>query len=288
MSTLKPCCATGSLHTGEPKGRITKVHGLDCYVADAPSGTPVKGIIVIIPDAFGWTFPNNRVLSDDYAKKGFTVYLPEFMDGFVMPPDIMDSMKAFSATGLWGNLAKVGHFLYMVRNFFPFLYYCRAAASGPRVYGFLKALKKNEAKDLPIGTAGFCWGGQFVTALCHDEIKADDGKRLTVAGFVAHPSFLRYPADIEKIVLPYSCAASEIDPQMSADNAKQTEEVLKSKTAKTKDQGVEHEFVMYKGVHHGFAVRADEDAKHEAEAGKKAEEQAVNWFTRWFANPPPS
>lgn len=145
-----------------------------------------------------------------------------------------------------------------------------------------------------------------MTALCHDEVKADDGKRLTVAGFVAHPSFLKYPGDIEKIVLPYSCAASEIDPQMSADNAKQTEEILKSKTAKTKDQGVEHEFVMYEGVHHGFAgksdilrgsqrgcangfvVRADEDAKHEAEAGKKAEKQALSWFTRWFANPPPA
>lgn len=92
-----------------------------------------------------------------------------------------------------------------------------------------------------------------MTALCQNAVKADDGSRLTVCGFVAHPSFLKYPADIEKIVLPYSCAASEIDPQMSPENAKQTEEVLTSKTAKTKDQGVEHEFVMYKGVHHGFA-----------------------------------
>lgn len=73
-----------------------------------------------------------------------------------MPPEIMDSMKAFSATGLWNQLAKVGHFLYMVRNFVPFLYYCRAAAAGPRIYSFLKALNKDEAKDLPVGTAGFC------------------------------------------------------------------------------------------------------------------------------------
>lgn len=92
-----------------------------------------------------------------------------------------------------------------------------------------------------------------MTALCRNEVKADDGSRLTACGFVAHPSFLKYPNDIEGIVLPYSCAASEIDPQMSPDNAKQTEDILKSKTAKTKDQGVEHEFVMYKGVHHGFA-----------------------------------
>lgn len=65
---------------------------------------------------------------------------------------------------------------------------------------------------------------------------------------------LTFPQDIEKIKLPYSCAASEFDGQMSPENAKQTEEILKAKTAKTKDSGIEHEFVMYKGVHHGFAV----------------------------------
>lgn len=77
---LKQCCATGSLHTGTPTGRTETLHGLDCYIADAPQSPP-KGIIIIIPDAFGWTLPNNRILADDYAKNGFTVYLPEFMQG---------------------------------------------------------------------------------------------------------------------------------------------------------------------------------------------------------------
>ena len=78
---LRQCCAAGSLHTGIPTGRIGKVHGLDCYIAEAPNGSP-KGVVVIIPDAFGWTLPNNRILADDYAKNGnFTVYLPEFMNG---------------------------------------------------------------------------------------------------------------------------------------------------------------------------------------------------------------
>lgn len=93
-----------------------------------------------------------------------------------------------------------------------------------------------------------------MTRLCSDEVKADDGSRLIVCGYTAHPSRLTYPDDIEKIALPYSCAASEFDYQMSSDNAKQTEEILKAKTAKSRDQGIEHEFVMYKGAHHGFAV----------------------------------
>lgn len=70
---LKQCCASGSLHAGTPTGKVGKVHGLDCYTAEAPNESP-KGFVVIVPDAFGWTFPNNRILADEYAKKGnFTV-----------------------------------------------------------------------------------------------------------------------------------------------------------------------------------------------------------------------
>ncbi|KAF7187391.1 Hydrolase tropI [Pseudocercospora fuligena] len=291
--SLKPCCATGSLHTGTPTGRIEKVQGLDCYIADAPNGNP-KGVIVIIPDAFGWTLPNNRILADDYAKNGFQVYLPEFMQGIAIPLDLLVSMKALQETGFWAQIDKVRHLAYMMWHFLPFMLYNRPAVAGPRVYDFIKALKKNEAKDLPLGTAGFCWGGYFVTQLCHNRIKADDGNRLTDCGFVAHPSFLTFPKDIEGIELPYSCAAAQGaqgskggDPQMPPEAAKQTEEILKAKTAKMKDQGIEHEFIMYEGASHGFAVRADEDDKEEAARGKKAEEQAVQWFSRWFANPPP-
>lgn len=75
------CCASGSLHTGTPTGTIKKVHGLDCYVAEAPNGSP-NGVVVIIPDAFGWALPNNRILADEYAKKASSlVLLPDLMNG---------------------------------------------------------------------------------------------------------------------------------------------------------------------------------------------------------------
>lgn len=156
------------------------------------------------------------------------------------------------------SLSKIPHIFYAMYHFLPFLYWCRPSVTGPRIFKFLKDLKSNEAKDLPVATAGFCWGGKFVTQFCWDgeENRTKDGKRITVCGFVAHPSFLKYPDDIEKIQLPYSCAASEIDPQMSAEQAKQTEGILKEKTQKGQAGGIVHEFVMYHGAHHGFAVRA--------------------------------
>jgi len=199
----------------------------------------------------------------------------------------MVSFKALSAPGFWNQVYKASHFAYLLRWFIPFMVYCRPAIASPRIFTFFKSLKDAEAEALPIGTAGFCWGARYVTQLCWDQTRTDAGKRLVDCGFIAHPSMLNYPGDINMVVLPLSCAAAEHDQQMSPDNAKQTREILVAKTAKTKDSGVEHEFVFYDGAHHGFAVRADEGDEQEARQGNKAEEQAVNWFNRWFAHPPP-
>lgn len=187
-----------------------------------------------------------------------------------------------SATGFWNQIYKVGHAAYIARYIIPFLIANRRSISEPRVFNFLHALKENEATDLPIGTAGFCWGAPFVTKLCWNEAdnKTSSGRQVTVCGYVAHPSSLKYPDDIEKVVLPYSVAASEHDQMMSPEQAKQTEGILVEKTGK--GEGM-HEFVMYHGAHHGFAVRADEKDTEEAERGKKAEAQAVAWFGKWFA-----
>jgi dienelactone hydrolase len=78
-----PACVSGAVHDGSPKGKVDKVAGLDAYIAEPDSPTSKKpGIIVIIPDIFGWELINSRLLADDYAEKsGRTVYLPDFMFG---------------------------------------------------------------------------------------------------------------------------------------------------------------------------------------------------------------
>ena len=65
---------------GTPTGTVTTLHGLNTYIA-RPEGTP-KGLVVMIPDIFGWEVSNSRLLADSYAKiGGFLVYLPDFMAG---------------------------------------------------------------------------------------------------------------------------------------------------------------------------------------------------------------
>jgi hypothetical protein len=81
-----PACFSGHVHNGVPGGKIETIHGLPTYVATPADGVTPKGIIVVISDAFGWEFINNRILSDNYAEKGgFIVYLPDFMNGLLHP-----------------------------------------------------------------------------------------------------------------------------------------------------------------------------------------------------------
>lgn len=75
-------CFSGHQHEGQPRGTRTQFHGLDTYVVEPPGGRQAKGIIVIIPDAFGIQFINSQLLADTYATKGdYRVYLPDFMRG---------------------------------------------------------------------------------------------------------------------------------------------------------------------------------------------------------------
>jgi len=75
-------CFRGGITTNEPTGTETIIHGLSTYVAQPEEGVAPKGLVVIITDAFGWSFVNNRVLCDRYAKRGnFLVYCPDFMNG---------------------------------------------------------------------------------------------------------------------------------------------------------------------------------------------------------------
>jgi dienelactone hydrolase len=75
-------CFSGAIHTGNPTGSTTTLHGLPVYVALPRDGSTPKGVVVMIPDAFGWDFVNNRLLCDAYAEKGgWLVYLPDFMGG---------------------------------------------------------------------------------------------------------------------------------------------------------------------------------------------------------------
>ncbi len=92
-----PDCFSGHVHDGHPAGKEIEIHGLKAYVTEPPEGTPVKGLIVIVPDAFGWAMPNVRLVADVYAKRcGCRVYVPEFMDGKALKLELLMTVNGHS------------------------------------------------------------------------------------------------------------------------------------------------------------------------------------------------
>ncbi|KAI9720163.1 MAG: hypothetical protein M1812_002980 [Candelaria pacifica] len=271
-----PCkdCVSGVVHSGTPTGSTNKIHGVDTYFASPSNGGPPRGIIVVVPDVFGWTFSNTRVLADSYAKKGnFTVYVPDFM-----------------------NAAQV------LSNFIPFLVRNRAGVAKPRIHTFLKALRDSpETQGVPIGVAGFCWGGLHAAQAAHPfSVAGKKEKPLIDAAFVAHPVGLKVPADIEALDVPFSLAIGNKDMAMNMKAVGEIQDALgKKKTAET------HEVKVYDGAKHGqwfsarnknpidltdvkrvgFAIRGNPGDEKEKAAGIEAEDQAVAFFSRYLSSP---
>ncbi|KFY28203.1 hypothetical protein V491_00578 [Pseudogymnoascus sp. VKM F-3775] len=283
-----PCraCVSGTLSEITPTGTETTIHGLPTYVA-RPEGES-KGLIIYIPDAFGWKFPNNRALADQYAKNGgFTVYLPDFMNGHALSDKLLDHMEIITAPSSWYTtlFEKPVYILQAIQHIIPFGILCREGAAKPRVVKFLRDLRASpETANLKIGAAGFCWGGLYTVKLAHDTPSSrvqrygsqNEGvKPLIDAAFTAHPSLLKIPTDVVGVTVPLSVAAGDIDFIMKLPDVEKTKSILEKK-------GDDHELVIFSGAKHGFAIRGDLKDPKAKEFAAQAEEQAIRWFSKWL------
>ena len=167
-------------------------------------------------------------------------------------------------------------------EFIPFMYKNRFSLCWPRVTAFLQALRSDKGSTLPVGIAGFCWGGLHAVKLSHAnaDTRTANGRALADAFFAAHPSNLSVPQDIVDVKGNLSIAIGDDDGVMPIKQVRTAQEILVGK------QGdVDSEVVVYPGAKHGFAVRASraEPDSKETKQAAEAEEQAVAWFHRQFA-----
>lgn len=307
-----PNCFSGGISTSQPTGKEAIIHGVKTYVAEPPAGVTPKGIIVLITDAFGWDFVNNRVLCDNYAKGGSLVYCPDFMNGMsrsrnfnlhtfdsqtptghAMSPSILSSFDfVLEKTSLPSTIfVKPFVIAKCIYHVVPWIMACKPSKTEAGVIKFFQDLRTSpppfETKDLKIGAAGFCWGGKHTVELAknrpeHRVIRHPSQSLSSVpealidAAYVAHPTYIKVPEDPEAIQIPISWAVGENDIQMKAADIQKAKSILESKT------DVQHDFQIIPGAIHGFAIRTHPDNKEELAQAQRAEEQAVSWFSRCF------
>ncbi|EIW59430.1 alpha/beta-hydrolase [Trametes versicolor FP-101664 SS1] len=255
-----PDCINGSLHTGTPVGSETKVGGVNAYVTGDEKSSR---IIIIGADIYGWKFVNTRLLADEYAARGFRVIVPDFFSGWSLP---LWGLDAFAPAALPKSLFT----RYILTPAALFLLVPFVLRNLPHQISTLTAIAAAVRAAAPptakVGFAGFCWGGRF----------AISQNALFDASVAAHPSLVKFPAELDGVKGPFSLAVAATDKDFDRGRAEETERILKGRGLK------DVQVVIYDGVHHGWTTRANLADKVQRKARDDAVEQVVGWFEKYL------
>jgi len=240
---MSECCKTGFQWDGKPKGKETKIANLDTYV----TGTNKDVAVLIVHDIFGWTLDNLRILADHYAAEAdATVYLPDFFDGEIVTPKMMEDPEErakFDIGAFMGRHAK--------------------EKREPEMAAVVKELK-GELGFKKVGAIGFCYGGWAVFRL------AAKGNALVDCISTSHPSGVT-KEEIDNISVPVQICAPETDPIYTPELKEYSLKVLPT-------LGIEFDYQYFPGLAHGFATRGDQNDPKQKKGLERAKDAAVYWF----------
>ncbi|KAI0667760.1 alpha/beta-hydrolase [Trametes maxima] len=255
-----PECVTGTLHSGTPAGTETKIGGVDAYVVGPEDA---KRVILVGADVFGWKFVNTRLLADEYAAHGFRVVVPDFFNGWQVPTwslnahDPSNPHKSLLRRFILAPAALLLLVPFVLRNL---------PSQVDTIAAVAAVLRTAHGPHTKLGFVGFCWGGRFAIS---QNARFD-------ATAAAHPSLVRFPAELGGVARPFSLAVAADDADFGRAKAEETERILKGK-------GVEAvEVVVYEGVQHGWTTRADLADERQRKARDDAVKQVVGWFEKYL------
>ncbi|KAJ7572089.1 dienelactone hydrolase endo-1,3,1,4-beta-D-glucanase [Mycena floridula] len=246
MSFCKDC-VKGVTHEGTPEGKFEEINGVKVYVATPTADYPKDKVLLFLPDVFGISLINAKLLADDFARNGFKTVLPDYLNGDDLPPDAMSPGSTFD-----------------ISKWFPNHTQEKTRPTLDKVIDGLKATGVTA-----FGATGYCFGGRYVFDLAFENV--------IKAGVVAHPSLLQVPADLEKYVasskVPLLINSCTVDSQFPIEAQAKADTIFEGFAP-----GYKREY--WDGCTHGFAVRGDlSDPK--VKAGKEgAFKSTVEWLIK--------
>ncbi|KAE9404070.1 dienelactone hydrolase endo-1,3,1,4-beta-D-glucanase [Gymnopus androsaceus JB14] len=254
-----PDCKKGSILPGEPTGRM--VNG--AYFAAGPSENDSRAII-LLTDIFGLALVNSKLLADHFSKcLSADVWIPDMFDG--SPPFPVDKMGTPQRAGEKMNW--IPYFFGLIPNL-PALFRNRPSITSTRLRSFIATLQ-TEKNYKKLGAVGYCYGGAMAVKLASTD--------LFNSVVICHPGPVS-EQEISAIKVPSSFVCAEEDITFGPKARKKAEEIFASRNGR--DNFIEHEFKVYKGTTHGFAVRPNQSYP-EVKAGYEAAlEQTVQWFEK--------
>ncbi|KAN0099659.1 alpha/beta-hydrolase [Hyaloscypha variabilis] len=283
-----PACFLGAIHTGTPTGITTTLHNLPTYISLPPSPSVSKSTIILLTDAFGFNLPNSLLLADHYAvATGFRVLVPSWIPGGGVPLSTLSLMETMTTPvtpfySILSHLKRLWAFVRVLTIVLPFAIRIRPAPKS--ILEFARAVKadlKEEGEGGRLGIAGICVGGMYATGLCVESAVEGGEEKLVDAQFCAHPAGLKLPGDVLEAVkrVPYSFAIGDRD-FLKVERVEELQAELRREVGS--EEEASYEVRVYRGVGHGFAVRASKEKKEEEEPAEEAARQAVEWFKRYL------
>ena len=211
------------------------------------------------------------------------MYLPDFFQGDAVGLSLadvlipVDAAKQSTFSKYTGILANVPSFvMWMTRH--------KQGPTEKICNDFLKALRRATPASQKIGIVGMCWGGRYAlrAGLESNMIEVNGTKQPLVDAVVAlHPSQLTIPADVDTLVVPFSCGWGVEDEAVKFKLKGEVEAFYaKAKEAGKKVPEMEHK--VYTPGRHGFAVRGNPDDPQEKKALEDSEAQVLTWFNKWL------
>lgn len=74
------CCLKGSIHEGEPRGKIVTISDIETYISTPPENKANGNIILYLPDVWG-LFKNGLLIMDGFADSGYLVLGLDYFRG---------------------------------------------------------------------------------------------------------------------------------------------------------------------------------------------------------------
>ncbi|GJC89294.1 protein AIM2 [Colletotrichum liriopes] len=244
-----PCCWTGTLHEGSPRGDVEDILDAPTYIvrpSDVKHSPPANGHVVLyFPDVWGLSV-NARCIMDGFASAGYTALGMDYFRGDPISK-YRNSKNDPLPPGFDHAAWRTKHSTF-------------ASETVPKWTAAVKErfgaeLKAETGKETRFACVGYCFGAPYVCNLLAGV--GGDGEPVVSAGAFAHPTALKeeHFTGLKKPLL-LSCA--ENDQAFPAESRRKAVDVLQR-------EGKVYHLQLFQGVGHGFAVKGDPSDPYQRE-----------------------
>jgi dienelactone hydrolase len=262
--TSLACCG-GAIDVGVPRGSVSKVAGVSCYVTRPADGILKNpdALIVYATDIFGYSLPNARLLADKFADGGSCVCVVPDTMRTPAPADLMDNINALSAPGasFFTKLYSICRLIWWLPGFMMRNPHSKLASVTESVI----AEYRNSSGISKVAVTGYCYGGKVAVLLGQKQGVID-------ALCSSHPGGLKLPGDITALVTPTAFVLTpDMDFEIKHKEADQIAQLLAG-------MQLRHQVKNYAQMAHGFSVRGGDSDPIVVGNRKDAFEFAMDFF----------